>query len=66
VVNIANAHEHPYFNPKIDQILHYKTESILVAPIKDKEGQVIGALELLNKDTGCFNDNDVALIREQA
>jgi len=66
VVNIANAHEHPYFNPKIDQILQYKTESILVAPIKDKEGQVIGALELLNKDTGCFNDNDVALIREQA
>ena len=29
VVNIANANEHPYFNPEIDQILHYKTESEL-------------------------------------
>ena len=66
VVNIANAHEHPYFNPEIDQVLNYKTESILVAPIKDKSGQVIGALELLNKDTGCFSDADMALIREQA
>jgi putative nucleotidyltransferase with HDIG domain len=66
VVNIANAYEHPYFNPDIDQILHYKTESILVAPVLDPKGNVIGALELLNKDTGCYNDADIELIREQA
>ena len=66
VVNIANAHEHPYFNPEIDQVLNYKTESILVSPVKDNDGQIIGALELLNKDTGCFSDADMALIEKQA
>ncbi len=63
VVNIANAHEHPYFNPDIDQILNYRTESILVAPVTDNKGYVVGALELLNKDTGRYNDADIALIR---
>jgi putative nucleotidyltransferase with HDIG domain len=66
VVNIANAHEHPYFNPDIDQILDYKTESILVAPIQDNKGHIVGALELLNKDTGSYSDADMALIREKA
>jgi putative nucleotidyltransferase with HDIG domain len=66
VVNIANAYEHPYFNPAIDQILNYRTESILVAPIQDNRGQVIGALEMLNKDTGCYSDADIALIKDRA
>ena len=66
VVNIANAYEHPYFNPEIDQILNYKTESILVAPVQDNKGQVVGALELLNKVTGCYSDADIDLIRDHA
>ena len=66
VVNIANAHEHPYFNPDIDQILNYKTESILVAPVQDNKGHIVGALELLNKDTGCYSDADMALIMDHA
>jgi len=66
VINIANAYEHPYFNPDIDQILNYKTESILAAPIQDNNGQVLGAIELLNKDTGCFSETDMALIKDHA
>ncbi len=66
VVNIANAHEHPYFNPDIDQILNYKTESILVAPVQDNKGHIVGALELLNKDSGCYSDADMALIMDHA
>ena len=66
VVNIANAHQHPYFNPDIDQVMDYKTESILVAPVMDDEGHVVGAIELLNKDTGHYNDGDMALIKNCA
>jgi len=66
VVNIGNAHEHPYFNPDIDQVLDYKTESILVAPVKDVKGHVVGAIELLNKDTGHYSDADMALIKDCA
>lgn len=66
VVNVSNAYDHPYFNPEIDQIAGFKTESILVAPILDGQEQVIGALELLNKDTGCFNEEDKAVIWREA
>jgi len=66
VVNITSASEHPYFNPEIDQILDYHTESILVAPIQDNKGRVIGAIELLNKDIGCFSETDVNLISSDA
>jgi putative nucleotidyltransferase with HDIG domain len=66
VVNIANAHEHPYFNPDIDQVLDYKTESILVAPVEDNKGHIVGAIELLNKDTGHYSDTDMALIQDCA
>ena len=66
VVNIANASEHPYFNPDTDQITGFKTESILVAPVQDKNGHVVGALELLNKDIGMFSDADMALIKDHA
>lgn len=66
VVNITNANEHPYFSPAIDQVLNSKTESILVAPIVNKQGYVIGALQLLNKNTGCFTDTDIKLIKKQA
>jgi len=66
VVNIANAYGHPYFNPQIDQILDYRTESVLVTPIQDKKGHIIGALQLLNKDTGYYSDTDIALLKNYA
>ena len=58
--------QHTLYEVIRDQVLNYKTESILVSPVKDNDGHIIGALELLNKDTGCFNDADVALIEKQA
>jgi HD-GYP domain-containing protein (c-di-GMP phosphodiesterase class II) len=65
-VSIANASDHPYFNPEIDQIHDFKTESILVAPIINSHGDILGALELLNKDTGVFNSHDLNLARQEA
>lgn len=62
-VSIANASDHPCFNPEIDQIHGFKTESIMVAPVIDGYGQVLGAVELLNKETGVFIDPDLELLR---
>ncbi|NTV13168.1 MAG: GAF domain-containing protein [Desulfobulbaceae bacterium] len=66
-VSIASASDHPYFNPDIDQIHDFNTESIMVAPIIDGKGEVLGAVELLNKATGVFSDSDLeTLCREVA
>ena len=62
-VSIANASDHPYFNPEIDQIHGFKTESIMVAPVVDAQGEILGAFELLNKETGVFTDQDLQALR---
>lgn len=64
-VSIANASDHPYFNPEIDQIHGFNTESIMVAPIFDASGEVMGAVELLNKETGVFSDADLATLHSE-
>jgi HD-GYP domain-containing protein (c-di-GMP phosphodiesterase class II) len=58
LINVANAYDHPFFNPRIDAVSGYRTESLLVAPLVNAEGTVVGAIELLNKHTGRFSDVD--------
>ncbi|OHC66545.1 MAG: hypothetical protein A2045_05055 [Rhodocyclales bacterium GWA2_65_20] len=57
-VNLVDAYQHPYFNPEVDAHSGYKTESLLVVPIANADGQVLGGIELLNKLTGRFTAAD--------
>ncbi|MGC4090850.1 MAG: GAF domain-containing protein [Polyangiaceae bacterium] len=63
--NIANAYDHPHFNPHIDGSTGFKTGSTLVVPLLD-QGEAVGAVQLLNKRTGRFLANDVQLAAETA
>jgi putative nucleotidyltransferase with HDIG domain len=65
IVNVANAYEDPRFNAEIDEVTGFKTQSILAAPIIDKNGDVLGAVELLNKKTGIFTKKDEARVRKR-
>jgi len=58
MLNIVNAHQHPYFNANIDGMTGYKTDSVLASPIIDSNGMVLGGVELLNKKTGRFTKED--------
>ena len=58
ILNIVNAHQHPYFNSSIDNSSGYKTDSVLASPIIDGDGMVLGGVELLNKKTGRFTKED--------
>lgn len=62
-MNIADAYSHPDFNPEFDIASQartaegltepaFRTESILCMPIADREGTVIGVVQLLNKKGG--------------
>jgi GAF domain-containing protein len=46
----------------IDRRTGFSTRSILCSPIQS-EGKVIGAIEVLNKQTGTFNDEDLMVLR---
>lgn len=58
LVNVSNANEDPRFNLETDGITGFRTESLLSTPLFNKEGEVIGAIELLDKKTGLFTKED--------
>jgi len=66
IANVSNAYASPYFNPEVDSILGYHTESLLVAPLLGTNGRILGGLELLNKTTGHFSADDEALTAQTA
>jgi HD-GYP domain-containing protein (c-di-GMP phosphodiesterase class II) len=66
IANVSNAYASPYFNPEVDSMLGYRTESLLVAPLLGSDGRVLGGLELLNKSTGHFSAEDEALTAQTA
>jgi phosphoserine phosphatase RsbU/P len=55
----------PRFFENVDRASGYVTKSILVVPLRGAEGEVIGALQVLNKPDG-FNSGDVELLNLSA
>ena len=62
IVNLTDAYEDPRFEPEVDRRLNYRTRSLLCLPIRNKDGQTTGVLQLLNKKGGPFQAADVSLL----
>ncbi|HEY3447698.1 MAG TPA: GAF domain-containing protein [Myxococcales bacterium] len=50
------------FNRMVDRVTGYKTRSMVVSPIHDKSGTVLGAIQALNRIDGDFTQEDVAVL----
>ncbi len=61
-VNIPDAYADPRFNPDVDKTTGYRTSTILCMPMRDREGKVVGVIQLLNKRTGPFTRSDEELL----
>jgi len=57
-LNIPDAYFDPRFNPEVDKVSGYRTQSILCMPMRNKEGKIIGVFQLLNKHQGAFTEDD--------
>ncbi len=57
-VNLEEASKDPRFNPDFDKLLGYKTKSMICFPIKQKNDETIGVLQLLNSHSGKFTKKD--------
>lgn len=53
----------PYFNPKIDELTHFKTKSILSVPLIDNKGKSLGVIQILNKSNGVFTEDDLKKVK---
>lgn len=62
-LNIENAYKDPRFDNRIDQSTGYRTQCILCVPIKDRSGEVIGVLEVINKKEGIFSETDKDMLK---
>ena len=61
-VNIPDAYSDDRFQPAFDQQTGYRTRSILCIPMRNHIGQIIGAVQVLNKKAGPFDEDDEALL----
>lgn len=62
-IRIADAYADERFDRSVDETTGYRTRSVLVVPLITWEGDVLGALEVLNKrDEGVFDEDDEAFL----
>ena len=62
ILNIPDVYADPRFNKEVDRKTGYKTRNLLCMPIKDRNGDSIGVLQVLNKRTGAFGKSDEELL----
>jgi sigma-B regulation protein RsbU (phosphoserine phosphatase) len=61
-VNISDAYEDARFDRAADKKTGFLTRSVLCHPIRNNNEEIIGVLQLLNKNTGAFNAGDQAFL----
>lgn len=61
-VTVRDAYKDPRFSPQWDVLSGYATRSILAAPLKNHLGKTIGVVQVLNKRSGDFTDEDTDLL----
>lgn len=59
IVCVPDAYADPRFNPDIDKATGYKTRCILTMPLVGHDDAMVGVLQVLNKRSGVFGDDDV-------
>ena len=58
-----NPYEDERFNRKVDEIINFKTQSIIAVPLKSK-GKILGVIELINElSDGKFTKDDLILLQ---
>lgn len=62
-VNIEDAYADERFNPDLDRRTGFRTRSILSMPVINREGEVIGVTQVLNKKGGPFTATDEKRLR---
>ncbi len=60
-VRLENAYEDPRFEPEIDRRLGFTTNRLLCLPIRNEAGDIVGVLQLLNKQEP-FTGEDEAFL----
>ncbi len=61
-VMVDDAYSDPRFYKAVDEQTGYITKNIVCAPIRTARGEIVGALQLLNKRKGHFTEEDLRFL----
>jgi signal transduction histidine kinase/putative methionine-R-sulfoxide reductase with GAF domain len=61
-IRVKEAYKDPRFEPEWDLLTGYRTTCMLAAPLKNHLARTIGVVQVLNKSTGEFTDEDEAIL----
>ncbi|HOC61206.1 MAG: GAF domain-containing protein [Syntrophaceae bacterium] len=62
-INIPDAYEDDRFDKRIDELTGYRTRCLLCAPLKTSTGDILGAIEVMNKNNGVFTQTDMEYLK---
>ena len=63
---VPDAYADPRFNSAVDEQTGFVTKCIVCAPIRTARGEIVGALQVLNKRQGEFTDEDLRFLEAVA
>src|SRR4030042_5657356 len=63
VINLEDAYADTRFNKEIDTHTGYRTRSLLCMPLYNRAGSRLGVIQLLNKKTGVFTEEDETFLK---
>ena len=61
-LQIDDVYADPRFYREVDRVTHFKTRNILCLPLINRHGECIGTLQIINKISGSFNEDDRELL----
>jgi phosphoserine phosphatase len=58
LINVADCYADPRFNQEIDRKTGYRSRCMLTIPLVGYEDSLVGVLQILNKNSGTFDEQD--------
>ena len=60
--NLPHTSDDPRIYREIDKLTGFTTRTMVCGPIKDRRGEIVGVIQVLNKKTGTFDKSDEDLL----
>ena len=61
--NIPDVYKDERFNQQVDAETGFRTRNMLCGPITNLQGQTVGVIQVINKESGDYDENDVVLLK---
>ena len=61
IINVPDCYADPRFDPGVDRATGYRTRCMLTLPLVDHKDELVGVMQVLNKEGGVFDADDEVL-----